>query len=457
MPPASLLTGPILPTLLRLALPNVLALTMSVAVGIAETRYVGQLGAAPLAAMAVVFPLVMLVQMMSAGAMGGGVSSAVSRALGAGDEARARALAWHAVAIGTVAGVLTGVLLVGGGRTLYRLLGARGEVLELAAGYGTVLFSGSVLIWLLNTLASVLRGTGDMRVPSLVLLGTGGLQILLGGALGLGLGPVPRLGMPGIALGQVLASALGTAVLAGWLVSGRARLRLGWRGVALRGGLLADILKVGALACLSPVQTVLTAVIVTGLIAQLGLPALAGYAIGQRLEFLLVPIAFGIGVAAVPMVGMAIGAGDVARARRVAWTAGALSAVNVGLIGAVVAVAPELWATWFTDDPQVLAYASQYLRWAGPAFAAFGFGLTLYFASQGSGRVLGAVLAAGVRLALVAAAGAWLAARGAPAWQFFALVAVAMGVYGAGVAASVHFTRWGPRATEPRERPHDAP
>lgn len=445
MPPSPLVTGPILPTLLRLALPNVLAMTMAVAVGIAETRYVGLLGTAPLAAMAVVFPLAMLVQMMSTGAMGGGVSSAIARALGAGDRERARTLAWHAVLIGAGAGLVTAVVLVAAGPALYRLLGARGEVLDEAVRYGSVLFAGSVLYWLTNTLASVLRGTGDMRVPSVVLLATGVLQILLGGTLGLGLGPAPRLGMPGVALGQVLAAGVGTAVFVWWLGSGRARLVLGWRGVALRRELFADILRVGAIACLSPVQSVLTAVLVTGFVAQQGVDALAGYGIGQRLEFLLVPLAFGIGVASVPMVGMAIGAGDVARARRVAWTAGAVSAVNLGLIGAVVTVAPALWADLFTDEAAVLDYASQYLRWVGPAFAAFGFGLTLYFASQGSGRVLGTVLAASVRLALVAVVGAWLAARGAPAWQFFALVSAAMLVYGAAVAASVRLTRWGPR------------
>ena len=84
-----LLSGPILPTLLRLAAPNVLAMTMAVAVGVAETWYIGLLGTGPLAAMALVFPFNMLTQMLSSGAMGGGVSSAVSRALGAGDDARA--------------------------------------------------------------------------------------------------------------------------------------------------------------------------------------------------------------------------------------------------------------------------------------------------------------------------------------------------------------------------------
>jgi putative MATE family efflux protein len=440
----SLTSGPILPTLLRLSLPNVLAMTMSVLVGIAETRYVGLLGTTPLAAMALVFPLAMLVQMMSAGAMGGGVSSAVSRALGAGDPDRARTLALHAVVIGTVAGLVTTALFVAFGPAMFRALGGSGEVLREAVRYGNLLFLGAVLIWLVNTLASILRGTGDMRVPSVVLLVVSLVQIVVGGALGLGLGPVPRLGMPGVAIGQLVAFGGGVVFLLWWLASGRARLTLSWRGVALRRELFADILKVGALACLSPVQSVLTVLIFTGLVARLGVEPLAGYSIGQRLEFLLIPVAFGIGVASVPMVGMAIGAGDVARARRVAWTAGMVSALNLGLIGAVVSLWPDLWAGLFSTDPVVLDYARQYLRWAGPAFALFGLGLTLYFASQGSGRVLGPVLAATLRLAVVAGAGAWLAARDAPAWQLFALVAVGMAVYGVATAGAIRFTRWGP-------------
>jgi Na+-driven multidrug efflux pump len=96
----SLVTSPILPTLLRLALPNIVAMFGSTLVAVAETSYIGRLGIEPLAAIALVFPFAMLTQMMSAGAMGGGVSSAVSRALGAGDHDRAASLALHAAIIG---------------------------------------------------------------------------------------------------------------------------------------------------------------------------------------------------------------------------------------------------------------------------------------------------------------------------------------------------------------------
>jgi len=176
--------------------------------------------------------------------------------------------------------------------------------------------------------------------------------------------------------------------------------------------MFGDILKVGALAAFSPLQTVLTVVILTGLVARFGTEALAGYGIGARLEFLLVPITFAIGVACLPLVGMAIGAGDIARTRRVAWTGAALSALTTGSVGLMVVAFPDLWAERFTSDPAVLDSARSYLRWSGLGYGFFGFGMCLYFASQGAGRVLGPVLAGTTRLIVVALGGWWLVAGG---------------------------------------------
>jgi len=438
-----LVTAPILPTLLRLSAPNVLAMVMTVLVGIAETYYVGRLGTTPLAAMALVFPFAMLTQMMSAGAMGGGVSAAISRALGASDLVRAQCLVQHALLIGLGAGLVYSAIFLLWGPDFYALLGGRGGVQQQAVQYGQVLFAGAVLVWLLNTLASIVRGTGNMRAPSLALVATAGLQIVLGGVLTLGAGPVPALGMVGVALGHILATAVGVLYFLWYLIRSQGRLTLHLQGFVMERHLLADILRVGAVACLSPVQSVLAILIFTGLLAQLGTEALAGYGIGQRLEFLLIPIAFGIGVAAVPMVGMAMGAGQAARARRVAWMAAGVSAFNLAVIGAVVWLAPDLWARLFTQDEAVLAYARQYLVTAGPAFPFFGLGLTLYFASQGAGQVIGPVLAGTVRLVLVAGAGWWLAQNHGTASDFYVLVALAMLIYGVVTAAAVAFTPWG--------------
>ena len=442
-PPNSLLTSPILPTLLKLALPNMIAMVGTALVAVAETSYIGRLGVEPLAAIALVFPFVMLTQMMSAGAMGGGVSSAISRALGAGDRDRAAVLALHAVIIGTCFGLFFTLTMLLFGRQFYSLLGGRGEVLEQACLYSQVLFSGAVAIWLVNTLSSVLRGTGDMRLPSATLIGVAIVQILVGGGLGLGLAGLPQLGMRGVAAGQLIAFSLGAIFLAWILVSGRSRLTLGFSSFTFQRDMFIDILKVGAISCLAPLQSVLTILIFTKILAGFGTETLAGYGIGSRLEFLLIPITFAFGVASVPMVGMAMGAGLVTRARRVAWTAAAAAGLSVGLVGLIVAVKPALWVSLFTSDPGVTAAAYSYFAWAGPTFGFFGLGTCLYFASQGAAKVGGPVLAGTARLLMVGLGGWWLVSIGASAWTLFALVAAAMTVFGLGTAASVHFSRWG--------------
>ena len=440
-----LISGPILPTLLRLSLPNMLGMLATALVAVAETAYVGRLGLLPLAGMALAFPMVMLQQMMSAGAMGGGVSSAVSRALGSGDEARAESLVLHAAVIGLGAAAFFMLVFLPFGPAIYRLLGGTGDALEQALAYSNIVFSGACFTWLTNTFASAIRGCGNMRIPSIALFLIAALQVILGGGLGLGIFPFPQLGMPGVALGQVIAYACGSGLLGWYLLSGNARVRL--RYSSLRWDMFRDILKVGALACISPLQSVLTVLILTRLVSHFGTEALAGYGIGARLEFLLIPITFSIGVSCVPMVGMAIGAGKVARARRVAWTGGAIAALSLGAVGLLVALAPDLWASLFTGNPAVLAMARLYFSWAGPFYAFFGLGLCLYFASQGSGRILGPVLAATVRLLVVAGGGWWLAQAQEPAWTLFALVGLSMFAYGASTALALWLTRWdGPRA-----------
>ena len=140
-PVNSLLTSPILPTLLKLALPNAIAMFGTTLVAVAETSYIGRLGTEPLAGIALVFPFVMLTQMMSAGAMGGGVSSAISRALGAGDRERAATLALHAAMIGTCAGLFFTVMMLAFGRAV--LLAARRA--RRRARTGDAIFAGAVL------------------------------------------------------------------------------------------------------------------------------------------------------------------------------------------------------------------------------------------------------------------------------------------------------------------------
>jgi Na+-driven multidrug efflux pump len=215
------------------------------------------------------------------------------------------------------------------------------------------------------------------------------------------------------------------------------------KGLRIQGAMFFDILKVGAISCFSPLQSVLTVAIFTHMLAQFGTEILAGYGVGARLEFMLTSIAFAVGIASVPMVGMAIGARRVARARRIAWIAGCVAFVSVGAFATVIAIFPDLWVNIFTDDPSVRAASRQYLSTAAPMYAFIG--LSMYFSSQGAAKVLGPVLAQTARLVFVAAGGWWLSTINATATDYFALAAASMVVLGVLSAASVVFTRWGPK------------
>ena len=439
----SLVSAPVLPLLVRFALPNMGALLAAALASISETIYVGRMGSPALAGLALAFPMVMLQSMLSAGAMGSSVSSTISRALGAGQTERAHELAVHAAWIGLAGGVFYMLAMLAGGEALFTLLGGRGEALRHAVDYARIAFLGSVFVWVVNVLSSVIRGAGRMAVPSMALLLISLAQVVISGALGMGWGGLPAWGMRGVAAGQVVAYGVGAVALLAWLLAGRAGIALPLARTRVRAEPFVAILRASAVACVSPLQTVLTILILTRLVAQFGPEALAGYGVGTRLEFLLVPIAFAVGVASVPLVGMALGAGHVARARQVAWTAAAMAGTLLGLIGAVVTVWPDAWTRLFTQDAPVLAATASYFRWAGPCYALFGVGLSLYFSAVGAGKAAGPVIAGTLRLLVVAVGGAALAAAAAPAWTIFALVALGMASYGVATVALVRRTPWG--------------
>ena len=202
-PPATrterLLAAPIVPTIARLALPGVVLVAFQTAVSVGDTIFVGRLGTASLAGLALVFPLVMLLQMASAGAMGGGVSSSIARALGAGRADLARRLAVHAVVLAGAFGLAFTALMLAGGPAIYRLLGGKDAPLAEALAYSNLLFAGAASVWFANTFASILRGTGNMFAPAVVLSLAAVLHVPLSGALVLGAGPLPRLGIAGAA------------------------------------------------------------------------------------------------------------------------------------------------------------------------------------------------------------------------------------------------------------------
>lgn len=438
-----LLTAPAMPLLIRLATPNAAAFLIMSSVSIAEVWFIGRLGTTSIASIALAFPLLMLMQTMSGGAMGGAVTSAIARALGAGDRQRAARLIWHALALALICATAFLVTFLALGRPFLAFLGGSGDVLEQALAYCTVLFFGGLGIWLIGIVGAVFRGMGNMKLPALLMVGSAIIQVPLSGVLVLGLLGVPQFGITGAAL---------SAVATGFLISGAMLWKLALPGQAIQlerssmvfsRALFRDILKVALPASLSPLLTITIILSLTAMVATFGDAALAGYGIGSRIEFLLIPLVFGFGAAMTSLVGLSIGARNIQRAELIGWTGSAFSAALAGSVGLLLAAFPEAWIYAFTDDLATYEAAHGFIRIVGPCFAFQGLGLSLYFASQGAGAMTWPIAATVVRV-LLAVGGAWLLAF----WLdmgvdgVFIATAVAMAMFGVMIASSLKLGAW---------------
>ncbi len=410
---------------------------------VSETVLAGTLGTGALAAYALVLPFALLMAFMSTGAMGGGVSSAVARALGAGRRREAAALVGHALLIGGGLGLAFAILMALCADALFGALGASGALREDAAAYARLLFIGVPLHWIAATLASVLRGAGVMDLPARAIIGAWLVEPPLAAGLVLGLGPLPALGLAGIAVAYAAAFALATLVLLRAVLGGACGFRPRLR-VRLRVRLFRRILSVGAIASVMATLAVLTGIVVTRLVAHHGAAAIAGWGIAARLEFLMVPLAFGVGATLTQRVGRMVGAGLWDDARRLAWRGALAVALGSGVIGLLVAAWPQAWVWMFTDDPAVAAIAAQALRSIGPAYAALGLGMALYFASQGAGRMGRPFVAALLRVGCAAGGGALAGYAGWGLGGVFDAVALGLVVYAVVMGSGVRRGLWRP-------------
>lgn len=444
-PPAS--------TLLRqigaLAAPTTALSMLQVAAQLVETVLAARQGTAALAGWAVLLPFALLLAQMSTGAMGGGVVSAVARALGAQRRDEASALVLHAMLIATAFGLVFAIGVSLAAAPLLRAVAGQAAA-DAAAPYAWWLFgAGAVPAWWANTLASVLRGGGQHALAARILA----LQWIALPVLAWAFAEPLGFGLTGVGAAFALANAVAAGAMLRVVRQGQAGFVPGWRARPQRL-LFVRILQVGAVASGLALLSNLTTVIVTAQLRHLGPTAVAAYGIAARLEFLIIPLAWGVGSALTALVGRTVGQGDWPRARRTAWLGGKLAFGATAVIGLAVGAAPLAFAQLFTADTAVSQLAAQALRYTGPAFGFFGLGMAMYFASMGAQHMGTPVVAGCARLG-VATGGGWLLAHGLwglGGWSgmgtegHFLGVALGLVAYGLITASGVRPGLWRARA-----------
>ncbi len=444
----AMLTEPPLRLLLQMTAPNTLAFTLQACVNLAEIYMIGRLGTEALAAIALVFPLLILVQTMSGGPLGGAITASIARALGNGNRDNAERLVWHAIYGAFIGAAVFFLLFALFGRQLLVLLGGDGIILDMAMSYCWVLFGAGLILWLGSTLGAAYRGAGDMAFPAKLMIVSAILQVPLTAILVFGLFGVPALGVTGAAASSVFVGAIMVSVLLVELLRGQRTISLPMHQRGWRRELATDILKVARPASLNPLMNVATILGLTALVGQFGTQALAGYGIGTRIEFVMLPVIFAFGTALTTIVGTNVGAGNYDRAELAGRYGMTSAALICGSVGGFLALFPNLWIPIFTDDAGTFEVARNYIRIVGPAYAFLGIGLVLYFASQGAGtmrwpiraQILRFILSVGGAFFLVNYLGYGLNA-------VFIVTVIALALYAGIISIAVFNGAWRPRSS----------
>ena len=437
------LTQPVMPLLIRMSAPNTVAFFIQSIVVLTEVWFISKLGTNSLAAVALAFPLLMITQTMSGGALGGAITSAIARSMGANDIDKAERLIWHSVVI-SLGGAFSFLLffLLFGEQLLF-LLGGRGDILKESYTYCSYLFLGGLILWLSGSMSAVLRGMGNMRFPATLMICTSFLQVFLSGGFILGWYGFPQIGVPGAAIATLISASVMVVIIFLKLLSKSIPVKLRMKQLILSRDLFNNIFEVAIPASVSPLLTVGTILVLTGLVGTFGTEALAGYGIGSRVEFLMIPLIFGIGTAMTSIVGANIGAKNIIRAETVGIYGGTSAGVVSIFIGLTLALFPDAWIQFFTDDMKAFEVTKLYIQIVGPFYIFQGIGLSLYFASQGANAMKWPTIATIARFLIASIGGGisvhWL---GFGIGSIFISSAIAMMIFGTMIFVSIKKGAW---------------
>ncbi|NOT43480.1 MAG: MATE family efflux transporter [Acidobacteria bacterium] len=393
-PDASLLEGPIVVSLLKLAVPIVLANVLQSAYQLTDAFWVGRLGGAAVAAVSVTFPIIFL---MIAVGMGFGIagSTLVAQYKGAGDHRMVNHVAAQTLVMVAITSVVLGGLGYLAAPGLLRLMGVADDVYPDAVQFMRISSAGLVVVFGFSMFQAVTRGIGEVTMPLYIVLGTVLLNFVLDPLFIFGWGPVPASGVAGAAWATLATQTLAAAIGLWALLGGRYGIQLQWSDFRPDWAFVQRAFALGFPASIEASARALGMTAMTFLIASFGTVAIASFGVGSNIfMFVLIP-AMGLSMATAALIGQHIGAGKLQRATHIAHLSAGIAFVALSLVGAgVYLYAQAIVAFFVPSDARVIEEGARFLRTFGPAFGFIGLQLALVGVFRAAGQMMVAMVLA---------------------------------------------------------------
>lgn len=387
-PQSPLLHGPIFRSLLRLAIPIILATILQSAYQLTDAFWVGRLGGAAVAAVSVSFPLVFLMIALGAGMAIAG-STLVAQYYGAANGPMVNHVAAQTLLMVGLSSIVFGSLGYWLAPDVLGAMGVEPDVLPGAVGFVRVSCVGLVFVFSFAMIQAVLRGVGEVQKPLYIVFGTVLLNFVLDPVLIFGLGPIPATGVAGAALATLGTQSVAAIAGLSLLLSGRYGIHVRRRDFRPDLSFFKRAFLLGFPASIEQTARALGLTVMTFLVASFGTVTVAAYGIGFNvLSFVIIP-AMGLSMATSSLVGQNIGAGQVDRAESIAKLSAAISFGSLTAMGLVVsAAAPHIVTFFVPSDADVIEAGNRFLKIVAPSFGFIGLQLALSGVFRASGNML---------------------------------------------------------------------
>jgi putative MATE family efflux protein len=375
--------GPIGRSIFILAVPMVLEQVMESIFAVVDVFVVAHLGADAVATVGLTESFMTIIYTMAMG-VSIGAGAMISRRIGEKNKEGAAHTAAQVLLFGFLMSLVLGALGAAFAPQLLTLMGGSAGVLANVT-FTRIMLGCNASVVMLFLINAVLRSTGDAAIAMRVLWLANGINIILAPALVLGLGPFPKLGIAGAAIGTTIGRGIGALYALSRLVRPGSRIQLKAHHFSLDPALIGRVVKLSGSATFQVFIGMASWIGLTRILAGFGSDALAGYTIGIRVVvFALLPT-FGLANAAATMVGQALGAGKPERAEQAVWTAAKYAAVFLGLVGLAFVLLAGPIVRIFTPDPGVARYGIAALRTIACGFVFYAYGMVMTQSFNGAG------------------------------------------------------------------------
>jgi putative MATE family efflux protein len=353
--------GPILRQIVRLAWPAVSAMFLRTALVITNAIWVGRLGsiemAAVISSMFVIWLMFSMVDIVSTGTV-----AVISRFYGARQLDRVSHTGRQAVVLAVMGSIFMTIFGITSAGLMFDVMGTPPDVSLLGKSYLFLIFCFATPLIMGELLNAIFRATGDTKTPLIVSLTVTGLNICLDPLLIFGLGPFPRMGVAGAALGSGISVTVGCLLYLWAIRRGRLTFKFDWtRAFRIDGAMLGQITKIGLPLATAGIAFSVVYLFMNRITASFGTEAIAALGIGNRCESLSYLVCFGFSIAVATLVGQNLGAGKPERASKSTWYTLGIAGGITFIISLGFILLPSQISAIFIDDPNVQKIAADYL------------------------------------------------------------------------------------------------